>query len=625
MGISEKDKVLLFIKRRRLDRVAGLILLLFLIFPYQNCADTNGAFSKSLVSSSQGSLNPPPAPSPTPPPPPPPPPPPQGQLPAGITAPFPTMKSISLEWALGTGDSNNNSVVNVEYRKDGTSTWQNGMPLKRVPAGSYQTFSWVNKHSGSLFDLEAATTYEIRLTRTDPDTSGSVVETFKVSTRAYPAPMFNAPVKTVAAGTNLTTYITNNVVAGDIVELSPGTYSGFTVSKNGTAGKPIVIRAQNAGTVTINGRILLDNRSYIHIENLNVNAPTNLLPYQGAIQLSSSAFVSITGNTVVNSLGDIQGNGIESNNRSENLYIADNTVIGKTAWNNGTLGVNGANGGEGIQVTGPGHVIEFNRVRGFRDCISFHEDAEAADQYSIDVLNNDIEIGADDGIEADFCFHNCRVMRNRIVNSFMGISSQPSLGGPTYFIRNVMYNVLLHAFKLHRESTGDVILHNTIVKSGDALSVYAGVQHKRQYLRNNLFIGGPGGIYNGYDIGSGAVISMDYAEWATYDSNYNGYGSENGAFTGRIATVSFNGLQDLKNKTTEKNAVQVYLNSVFATSVAYPSNGMNEYAFPNLQLGSSSNARDAGVVIPNITDGSVGAPDLGAYEYGVQVPAYGPR
>ena len=38
--------------------------------------------------------------------------------------------------------------------------------------------------------------------------------------------------------------------------------------------------------------------------------------------------------------------------------------------------------------------------------------------------------GLDDGIEADFALSNCRIMRNRITNCFVGISSQPGLGGP---------------------------------------------------------------------------------------------------------------------------------------------------------------------------------------------------
>ena len=82
---------------------------------------------------------------------------------------------------------------------------------------------------------------------------------------------------------------------------------------------------------------------------------------------------------------------------------------------------------------------------------------------------------ADDGIEADYAMGNVRVYENRIVDSFMGISSQPGIGGPTYFIRNVMYNVIYEAFKLHNGTVGDVFLHNTVVKSGDAF----GCVHRR--------------------------------------------------------------------------------------------------------------------------------------------------
>ena len=46
----------------------------------------------------------------------------------------------------------------------------------------------------------------------------------------------------------------------------------------------------------------------------------------------------------------------------------------------------------------------------------------------------------------------------------------------------------------------------------------------------------------------------------------------------------------------------------------------------DLRLRKGSVAIDAGVAIPNVTDGFVGkAPDLGAYEYGAPMPHYGPR
>ncbi len=46
----------------------------------------------------------------------------------------------------------------------------------------------------------------------------------------------------------------------------------------------------------------------------------------------------------------------------------------------------------------------------------------------------------------------------------------------------------------------------------------------------------------------------------------------------------------------------------------------------DLRLRQRSAAVDAGVELPNITDGYTGnAPDLGAYELGKDLPHYGPR
>src|SRR5262245_6660603 len=79
-----------------------------------------------------------------------------------VTTPSPTIHNATLEWAI-TGDANNNGVVSVRYRRIVDSTWKTGMPLRRIPAGTLEGFSWTNRHSGSLFDLDAATTYEVEL------------------------------------------------------------------------------------------------------------------------------------------------------------------------------------------------------------------------------------------------------------------------------------------------------------------------------------------------------------------------------------------------------------------------------------------------------------------------------
>ena len=46
----------------------------------------------------------------------------------------------------------------------------------------------------------------------------------------------------------------------------------------------------------------------------------------------------------------------------------------------------------------------------------------------------------------------------------------------------------------------------------------------------------------------------------------------------------------------------------------------------DFRLKPGSKAMDAGTPLPNVNDGFAGkAPDLGAYEFGQQVPVYGPR
>ncbi|MCM5680364.1 right-handed parallel beta-helix repeat-containing protein [Schlegelella sp. S2-27] len=521
-----------------------------------------------------------------------------------MTLPFPTMQSLSVEWAIS-GDANLNGIVKMRYRPAGGS-WRDAMALRRVPAGSNAGFSWANRHSGSLLDLQPATSYDVELTLTDPD-GGSTKKVVAVRTRAVPAPMANAPVKAVTPSNF------NSMAAaarpGDVLQLGAGTYNGFNWVKSGVEGKPVVIRS-SAGAV-INGNIDMFDQSHVQLSGLTVN---------GRIRLNRTKHVAVTRSTI-----NASTDGIVHYLRSENSYFADNVINGKTVWRESSMGVNGDNVGEGILVTGPGHVIRNNRISGFRDNISLLEASEAVDQYSIDILYNDLRNAADDAVEADFCFHNCRVMRNRITNAFQGISSQPSLGGPTYFIRNAMYNIVLSAFKLNNGSIGDVILHNTVVKNGDGFGVYAGAPVRRAVIRNNLFIGGPGGTYAGYSSGSGKVTSLSDFD-ATSSADHDAYGSTTGGFSGQIGSARFTSLAALRSSTTEKNALQVGLDG-FSAGVAYPSSPMTAYGVPDLQLKSGSPAVDAASRIPNVNDGFKGTgPDIGAYEVGGLVfPVYGPR
>src|SRR5262249_59379179 len=160
-------------------------------------------------------------------------------------------------------------------------------------------------------------------------------------------------------------------------------------------------------------------------------------------------------------------------------------------------------------------------------------------------------------------------------------------------------------------------------------------------FRNNLFIGGPGGMWNGYPANGGlyglpSVASVQ--NWtATDDANYDAYGSVDGKFQGQFATASFSSLAQMHAHTTETKAVQLIthkifpqpITGIFLNPVEYPYNPFPERAAADLRLEAGSAAIDVGIVIPNINDGYVGAaPDAGAYEYdrrGTPLPVYGSR
>ena len=531
-------------------------------------------------------------------------------VPGAISTPFPTLENISVEWAF-TGDANRNAVVSVRYRAQGSSTWLAGMPLRRIHnETSGQGRTWPLRHSGSLFDLAPGTSYEIELTLTDPD-GGSTVRTTTATTRSLPMPAPGALVRPATPATLASVLAAAN--AGDIVELGAGRYSGFSVGRSGAPGRPLVIRGTPGAVVE--GEISVFNQRHVMLTELALN---------GRVRFNGTNDFSMTRSTV-NATAALGGHGIITFTRAENAYIADNTVTGTVVWSEAALGVSGGNAGEGILVTGPGHVIAHNRVARFRDNISLLEDGEAVDQYSIDILNNEISEAADDGVEADFCMHNCRILRNRLTNVFIALSSQPGLGGPTYFVRNVVYNAVHVAFKLYRSSYGDVLLHNTVVKNGDALGIYAGATVGRLYARNNLFIGGPGGTYGGYSSGTGRVLSIADLDVTSADLDYDAYGSTAGSFTGRWGTTSFDSLAELRARTTERAAVQVGMDS-FAAAPVFPGAPLTLYNVPDLRLQPGSPAVDAGQRIPNINQGHQGsAPDAGAYEQGQALPVYGPR
>ena len=134
-------------------------------------------------------------------------------IPGTVTAPFPTINNLAIEWKID-GDENLNGVVTVNYREVGEDDWRDAMPLRRVPAGQSRRtrpiFHWENKHSGSIFDLEPATEYEVALSLHDPD-GGSAERSLRAHTRPVPTSPPDASVRRLTSTTTIFTRVRTTV------------------------------------------------------------------------------------------------------------------------------------------------------------------------------------------------------------------------------------------------------------------------------------------------------------------------------------------------------------------------------------------------------------------------------
>ncbi len=507
-------------------------------------------------------------------------------IPGEITTPYPTIINLAVEWTIQ-GDDNQNGVVKVNYREKGTVDWHEAMPLFRVPAGENIGFTWQNKHSGSIFDLTPDTLYEIQLNLQDPD-GGSSQKVVEARTRPEPS-------------------ITPNA---EIIDLKAGVYDTL-FTKSGTKERPIVYQSKDRSAIY--KFIDLRNKKWVYIEGVTVSNLDTIARHKGHGVMMDGAENCTIRYCTINAVYGI----VAYKPGATNCNISDNVLTGTVEWRNNAMGPKSDNVGEGIQITGPGNVISYNRVTGFRDNISTMEDKHVVNQQCIDIYNNDIFRAADDGIEADFCFSNCRIFRNRLTNTFVALSSQPGLGGPNYFVRNAMYNTH-NAFKLMRFSQGDAFLHNTVVKAGYGLGGNSKMDYA--YFRNNLAIGGgePGAYdWGGYDRKTSSAAEIkEPGEHSSFD--YDAVGAINAAYEAKIGDKPFsevepNGIEGIKLEDTFENVLFPYL-------------PVPERDAPDLRLKVGSLAIDAALPIPNINIPFEGkAPDIGAYEYGRERPHYGPR
>lgn len=480
---------------------------------------------------------------------------------------------------------------------------------------------------------------------------------------AYPPRVQPGDVILVHAGlyqSDRSRYLAAGSDAGNAELCTPfdGTYY---LTQSGTAAKPIVIKAAGDGEVIFDGdgahnlfNVMAANYNYfdgITVRNTNVAFLAGTKDIAG-----SSGFV--LKNSKVYNVGRAVHNDWSG---SKNYYIADNIFTGRLIGRDKLVGPNGGKwdnlpggpevlGGNGgseyaVKVYGQGHVVAYNKMYGWHDgvdvatygspdgycrlCLTPKEIYDRT-PLAIDFYNNDIDNMGDNCIESDGSARNVRIFRNRCLNIAAGaLSTQPVLGGPIYFIENIVYtqgNVL----KFVRTSSGIVVYHNTFVGDRITTSPVSNV-----HFMNNLILG--------TDLPNPVFGPTTFTNYSTSDHNgirlnrndkgglvWNSPPYEMVRDYERMPKQRY--FQTLKEYTAssgkDKRSVEVDYN-VFRNVTMPDTKDITKLYKPedlDFRLAPGAVAIDAGIPIPNVNDGFSGkAPDLGVVEADRQLPHYGPR
>jgi hypothetical protein len=551
---------------------------------------------------------------------------PNGSIPGEIMPDPGTLHCVSVRWPVK-GDENKNAVIGVEYRKAGEKKWRPAMPLFRC-----ETAALVEKppegcwmFAGSVLNLVPDTNYEVRLRLIDPD-GGNTEKLLTLQT--WKEPFAPQPLRTlhVVQGDGGGNGTAENPFRGlgaagaasrpgDLFLIHRGIYKGtFEVPKDGTAEAPIVWQGAGDGEAIIDGGgahrgISASDRKYMFFENLTVqNAIWGMVAHGGAyLTIRRLKFQNIEYGFVAT----------KTNGGQTCIFLADCTMQGPSVWPR----EKGIENARGVQITGTGIEVCYNRIRGFADGIDTFQSPPVR---AVDFHNNDLMVLTDDGIETDYSEQNMRCFKNRITNAFQGISLQPVFGGPIYVYRNMVYGVEAEPYKLHNSPSGGVIMHNTTVTSGMPINVASpGAPIRNTILRNNLLIGSTkGGNY---------FMEMSQ-EMPGCDFDYDAYiGGPFPRFAKWCEGRIFGTMEEFTRGTgNEAHGICMSKYDGILASVKLPLADARAQEFTpeanDLRLAQNSPLIDKGVIIPTVNDNFTGAaPDIGCYEFGDPVPQYGPR
>jgi len=530
------------------------------------------------------------------------------QAAAGSTSLVPTFSSVGVYWSPAGGGSK--VTGKVSYRELGSSSWMQGSDLwfdGRAVADRPA------EYRGSLVDLEADTTYEVRLELAG--TSTSVIERVQTWSEDHPI--------------------------GSVVELPATSTKPVDLQRIGSPTGYVLLTGPNGGPATIDlqGKydygVRLTNSAYVVIRGVTITGARH-----HGIQLGTSTSddvhdIVIEGNDInhwgvkdSSGFGTPMDSAVYSNtSKLTRVVIQGNRMTSPNttanSWSQSHNGSKHPAGPQGITLLrGAGNnVIRHNDIVG--DATHHLNDGMGATANfgtsgfpgrDSDVYGNYIAYTWDDGIEAEGGGMNVRLYDNYVTEVYHAFGLAAVSQGPLYAYRNVQ----------------DVARSDATATYGQAMFKMGGNTYKedfygdgRTYLFHNTALKPLEGPRNrkAIEAGDGRVLRNTISR-----NNILGTGAPSGSYSisddSRSTTNSFD--YDLYNGLI-RAAAGAESHGVKAEAVHAAGWGMDEKARTgSFALAAGSNGVDDGVPLPGFNDGWRGdAPDMGAQEAGSAPQVYG--